>query len=127
VPKKTPANPKQLYRRSAPKAGRQRSEAGGQISDFRHPASDFPHAHPIAPAHFELREDGSIVGQASRLSPSSEAESGKSETGATPVLLFRSETPFVRLYHGNCLEMLDAIYAKYPDGRFDAIFADPPT
>jgi hypothetical protein len=89
---------------------------------------DFSHAHPIAPAHFELREDGSIVGQASRLSPSSEAESGKSETGATPVLLFRSETPFVRLYHGNCLEMLDAIYARHGNaGRFDAIFADPPT
>jgi site-specific DNA-methyltransferase (adenine-specific) len=31
------------------------------------------------------------------------------------------------LYHGNCLELLDAIYAKYGDaGRFDAIFADPP-
>jgi site-specific DNA-methyltransferase (adenine-specific) len=27
------------------------------------------------------------------------------------------------LYHGNCL---DAIAAKYPEGRFDAIFADPP-
>ena len=32
----------------------------------------------------------------------------------------------VWLYHGNCLELLDAIHAKYPDGRFDAIFADPP-
>jgi len=30
------------------------------------------------------------------------------------------------LYHGNCLELLDAIAAKYPEGRFDAIFADPP-
>jgi site-specific DNA-methyltransferase (adenine-specific) len=30
------------------------------------------------------------------------------------------------LYHGNCLELLDAIAAKYPQGRFDAIFADPP-
>ena len=31
------------------------------------------------------------------------------------------------LYHGNCLELLDAIYAKYGGaGRFDAIFADPP-
>ena len=34
--------------------------------------------------------------------------------------------PFIRLYHGNCLELLDAIAAKYPEGRFDAIFADPP-
>ncbi|MBI3878440.1 MAG: site-specific DNA-methyltransferase [Verrucomicrobia bacterium] len=30
------------------------------------------------------------------------------------------------LYHGNCLELLDAIAAKYPEGRFDCIFADPP-
>ncbi len=32
----------------------------------------------------------------------------------------------VWLYHGNCLELLDAIFAKYPEGRFDMIFADPP-
>ena len=43
-----------------------------------------------------------------------------------PRLLFTSDAPFVRLYCGNCLELLDAIAAKYPDGRFDAIFADPP-
>ena len=30
------------------------------------------------------------------------------------------------LYQGNCLEVLDAIAAKYPEGRFDCIFADPP-
>lgn len=35
-------------------------------------------------------------------------------------------TPCVRLYYGNCLDLLDAIAAKYPEGRFDAIFADPP-
>jgi site-specific DNA-methyltransferase (adenine-specific) len=34
--------------------------------------------------------------------------------------------PFIRLYHGNSLELLDAIAAKYPEGRFDCIFADPP-
>ena len=30
------------------------------------------------------------------------------------------------LYHGNCLELLDAIATQYPEGRFDMIFADPP-
>ncbi|MEW6304537.1 MAG: site-specific DNA-methyltransferase [Verrucomicrobiota bacterium] len=30
------------------------------------------------------------------------------------------------LYQGNCLELLDAVAAKYPEGRFDCIFADPP-
>ena len=43
-----------------------------------------------------------------------------------PRLIFSSDSPFVRLYCGNSLELLDAIAAKYPDGRFDAIFADPP-
>ncbi|HET7624466.1 MAG TPA: site-specific DNA-methyltransferase, partial [Verrucomicrobiae bacterium] len=30
------------------------------------------------------------------------------------------------LYQNNCLAVLDAIAAKYPEGRFDMIFADPP-
>ncbi len=43
-----------------------------------------------------------------------------------PRLAFSDHTRGIWLYHGNCLELLDAIAAKYPDGRFDAIFADPP-
>jgi site-specific DNA-methyltransferase (adenine-specific) len=30
------------------------------------------------------------------------------------------------LYHGNCLEIMDALLAKHPLGCFDLIFADPP-
>jgi site-specific DNA-methyltransferase (adenine-specific) len=30
------------------------------------------------------------------------------------------------LYQDNCLAVMDAIAAKYPEGRFDMIFADPP-
>ncbi|MDE3068112.1 MAG: site-specific DNA-methyltransferase [Verrucomicrobiota bacterium] len=45
---------------------------------------------------------------------------------APPKLVFTSESPFIRLYQGNCLELLDAIAARHPDGRFDCIFADPP-
>jgi site-specific DNA-methyltransferase (adenine-specific) len=46
---------------------------------------------------------------------------------SVPQLIFTSDNPLIRLYHGNSLELLDAIYAKYGDaGRFDAIFADPP-
>jgi site-specific DNA-methyltransferase (adenine-specific) len=30
------------------------------------------------------------------------------------------------LYQGDCLEVLDAVAAKYPEGCFDMIFADPP-
>ncbi|HAO79823.1 MAG TPA: hypothetical protein DCQ92_12785 [Verrucomicrobia subdivision 3 bacterium] len=43
-----------------------------------------------------------------------------------PVLTFHDDTRKLWLYQGNSLELLDAIAAKYPEGRFDAIFADPP-
>jgi site-specific DNA-methyltransferase (adenine-specific) len=43
-----------------------------------------------------------------------------------PRLVFHDASHRLWLYHGNCLELLDAIAAKYPAGRFDAIFADPP-
>jgi site-specific DNA-methyltransferase (adenine-specific) len=43
-----------------------------------------------------------------------------------PRLAFSDASRGIWLYHGNSLELLDAIAAKYPDGRFDAIFADPP-
>ncbi len=32
----------------------------------------------------------------------------------------------VYLYQANCLELMDEILKKYPDGCFDMIFADPP-
>ncbi len=32
----------------------------------------------------------------------------------------------VRLIHANCIEFMDMVCRKYPDGRFDMIFADPP-
>ena len=101
------------------------------------------------PSHFTLREDGSVqtirVAQASGLSSSGvapdeipEANRDRAQrpsgatpeaTGATPVpprLIFHDASHRLWLYHGNCLEQLDAIAAKYPEGRFDAVFADPP-
>ena len=36
------------------------------------------------------------------------------------------EAPGLWLYQNNCLEVMDAIAAKHPEGRFDMIFADPP-
>ncbi len=75
-------------------------------------SEDLLHAKPIAPSHFELREDGSI-----------HSDNPRSET---PRLIFDDPDRHLWLYHGNCLELLDAIAAKYPEGRFDAIFADPP-
>lgn len=38
-----------------------------------------------------------------------------------------SEDEFgVWLYHANCIEFMDMIIDKYPDGKFDMMFADPP-
>jgi site-specific DNA-methyltransferase (adenine-specific) len=121
VPKtKTPRKPKPLYRSRPPKKADR----------------DFVHADPITPAHFELREDGTIGAPASGTARSKKnvpavLEAGAPHaivpTSALPRLLHSSDIPFLRLYHGNSLELLDAIYAKYGDaGRFDAIFADPP-
>lgn len=60
-----------------------------------------------------LREDGGIQ---------TTAEGG----GAIPRLFYKDEAKNLWLYQGNCLTVLDAVYEKYPSGRFDCIFADPP-
>lgn len=39
---------------------------------------------------------------------------------------YRDDENGIWLYQGNCLEILNAVNKKYPDGRFDMIFADPP-
>jgi len=104
VPRKAKAE-KPLYRQKAPKL----SDADPE--GFK--------ATPIVPAQFELRDDGSIghlpfteVAQVVKTPP--------------PKLTFADTERALWLYHGNCLELLEAIAAKYPEGRFDAIFADPP-
>jgi len=130
VPKKAPPKPKPQYRRKPsrhPHSGRAallHRQAEQQLG----PTNHIPHAHLIPPVHFELREDGSI--QVGRVTPCAPLSVGEPAAGsgvpALPKLIFSSDTPFLRLYQGNSLELLDAIAAKYPDGRFDAIFADPP-
>jgi hypothetical protein len=94
---RTPRKPKPLYRTKPPKNN----------------GHDFVHAEPLSSAHFELREDGTIAVE-------------KRDEKRAPVLTFRDDTRNLWLYQGNSLELLDAIAAKYPEGRFDAIFADPP-
>ncbi len=54
---------------------------------------------PVSPSHFELREDGTIA---------VERDNGK----RAPELIFRDDSRGLWLYHGNCLELLDAIAAK---------------
>jgi site-specific DNA-methyltransferase (adenine-specific) len=91
---------------------------------------DFVHAEIIPASHFELREDGSVQIEMGTdgVSPSQIKSDSQGQRHAVPPdLIFSADAPFLRLYHGNCLELLDAIHDKYGDaGRFDAIFADPP-
>ncbi len=41
-------------------------------------------------------------------------------------LAYRDDTRGLWLYHGDCLEVMDTLLAKYSGGVFDMIFADPP-
>jgi site-specific DNA-methyltransferase (adenine-specific) len=40
--------------------------------------------------------------------------------------VFRNDRIGVWLYHANCIEFMDMLISKYPKGKFDMIFADPP-
>ena len=149
MPKKSKPAKRLAFYKSPPPKDRARSPHRAAAGSENQPY------HPLPAAPFELREDGSIVPTApypdplpagegivnsalrkseavsirqtpANISPSPGGE-GRDEGGQSfPQLTFSSDTPFVRLYHGNCLELLDAIAAKYPEGRFDVIFADPP-
>lgn len=50
----------------------------------------------------------------------------KASTLSPNKLYFRDDVRKIWLYQANCLELMDALIAKYPTGRFDMIFADPP-
>jgi len=40
--------------------------------------------------------------------------------------VFRDDEIGVWLYHANCIEFMDMLIARYPEGRLDMVFADPP-
>lgn len=40
--------------------------------------------------------------------------------------VFRNDEAGVWIYHANCIEFMDMLISKYPEGKFDMIFADPP-
>jgi site-specific DNA-methyltransferase (adenine-specific) len=113
-----PGKTKPLYRIKPPKVGSSRCDDRTSPRDVP-TSTDLPHAKTVVTSHFELRDDGSI--HLNGTAPAIE----QIKTPA-PRLTYQSDAPFVRLYHGNSLELLDAIAAKYPEGRFDCIFADPP-
>ncbi len=103
-----------------PSSGKSKSKRNAAKDLYRTPLPPLLETNigqPVVPARFELREDGSIYAA---------GQDAAAPSTPTPNLIFRSENPFIRLYQGNCLELLDAMTARYPEGRFDAIFADPP-
>jgi len=62
---------------------------------------------------------------ASQTSPE-KVRDGVESVPTTLNLYFEDRSQGIWLYHNNCLEVLDAIAARHPEGRFDMIFADPP-
>ncbi len=85
---------------------------------------------PVLTHAFAIREDGSIAANGATHIEGGEAQPEAEATPPVPPspprLAYRDDHRGLWLYHGNCLELLDAIAAKYPHGRFDMIFADPP-
>ena len=80
---------------------------------------------------FILREDETLVANRDHWSreelPASRPTSYlKAPPENPPRLIHRDADRGVCLYQGNSLDLLDAVVAKYPNGRFDCIFADPP-
>ena len=78
----------------------------------------------------EVAADDDVLDDSSTPAEASEDEASAGTPAplppSPPRLVHRDDSRGLWLYHGNCLELLDAIAAKYPEGRFDCIFADPP-
>ena len=107
IPKRSAAsaNPAPASEYADPLAGVLHEDAPAASHSLNHQLSTLNHSHPAPRA--------SSVVPPHAPSPAPRAS-----------LVYSSSN--VWLYHGNCLELLDAIAAKYPEGRFDMIFADPP-
>ncbi len=43
-----------------------------------------------------------------------------------PRCVFRNDEVGAWLYHADCIEFMDLLAERHPDGVFDMIFADPP-
>ena len=63
-----------------------------------------------------------------RRAPSEEAESPSTAVPPPnpPHLVHGDNASSVWLYHGDCLDLLDAIAAQHANGAFEMVFADPP-
>lgn len=95
-------------------------------------AEELLRAVPLPQFEFTISEDGAIylpdgTSAAATIGTSrSGHEGGAAGCPSPPRLAYTDAVRGVWLYHGNSLELLDAIARQYPQGRFDCIFADPP-
>ncbi|HZV36353.1 MAG TPA: DNA methyltransferase, partial [Verrucomicrobiae bacterium] len=94
-----------------------------------------PPAGPINPLQgLVLREESQVRDALPRVRsddqqvvPTSETQNPELGTRNSALhLVYENPAHGLWLYNDNCLAVLDAIYTKYPEGRFDCIFADPP-
>lgn len=79
---------------------------------------------PYSEKHPKTLED-SLISLLSQNSISMVREENYNQT-TKQRLTFADRDSSVFLYQANCLEIMDALIKKYPDGCFDMIFADPP-
>src|SRR5690349_67989 len=70
----------------------------------------YVYSEPMEPTRYRIAEDGEI-----------ETPPG-SKHPLAPSLAYRDEKDGIWLYKANSFDLLDAIHAKYPQGRFDCIF-----
>ncbi|HTB62369.1 MAG TPA: site-specific DNA-methyltransferase [Opitutales bacterium] len=82
---------------------------------------------PHSSAAYPLREQDDIIGMDAKAAHDPFSGLVLREDALQPLrLAYRDDARGVWLYQGDCLEVLDALNARFPAGRFDAIFADPP-
>lgn len=110
---------------------RKKSKKAVIASDTSASAVPLVEGKPVESMPFSLGEDWDIVPLSGKRSLNtghalSAQEEAPGTAGSLPQLAYKDKEHGMYLYGGNSLEVLDAIAAKYPDGRFDCIFADPP-
>ncbi len=76
--------------------------------------------------HEHLSFEHQLISLYSQLNPTGFSEDRPSGLTTQPQLVHCDKANGAYLYQGNCLEIMDAIIEKYPNGCFDMIFADPP-
>jgi len=115
---------------SPPKVGRAAPSAPPGLPAFApgtRPYAPPPDADLIGHRARSISNRESQISNSAHANPDPFAGLALHEDALSPLrLAHRDDDAGVWLYQGDCLEVLDALALRYPAGRFDAIFADPP-